>query len=463
MDLGLLLALERERVLEVLRRDKLLRTIEEDRIRRMKRELQELRRRGAKSYRRQYGERTCARCQRALGRVWNTGAVCRGCSHRICSKCRVCRASVGWKCTVCHACREVKVRSGEWFLEERAKKFPVVTDKYETVADNLLKKFNVMSHISVVPPTPPPQMDYPFLSKPGHQDLKQSKPFTKSMEDLMVSVTGHMRKLSTSQTDVRDDLLRVDCADRRWQFFSHSHKSLSDTDINKPSLVFKVPSLPNLFKKDSVGSSIGTEEEASIGSDDSGGKRGSFSSIGTVCSFLEGVAVSGGLQLALSFKRITSCLEITVGSCRDLSFGDPKKRKCHPYVRLYLLPEKSHKRKTAVRKNTTDPVFDEVFQIHIERHLLIGKRLQATVWHDGSLFRKVFLGEVLLPLDSWMLDDDVSQNLTWYPLCPKDPDGPDGGAVEPEVVFKFRSGSHGDLLHLSSLKDRHEKDAHHKI
>ncbi|XP_053737386.1 synaptotagmin-like protein 3 [Synchiropus splendidus] len=459
MDLGLLLALERERVLEVLRRDKLLRSLEEERVRRMKCELQELRRRGAKSCRRQCGERACARCQRALGRVWNTGAVCRGCSHRICSKCRVCRASVGWKCTVCHACREVKVRSGEWFLEERAKKFPVITDKYETVGDNLLKKFNEMSHISVVPPTPPPQMDYPFHSKPSHQDLKQSKPFTKSMEDLI----GHMRRLSSSHTDVRDDFLTVDCAERRYQFFSNSQKSLSDTDINKSSHFFKVPLLPNIFKNHSDGSSIGTEEEVSIGSDDSGGKRGSFSSIGTVCSFQEGAAVSGGLQLALSFSRITSCLEITVGSCRDLLFGDPKKRKCHPYVRLYILPEKSHRRKTAIRKNTTDPVFNEVFQIHMQRHLLIGKRLQATVWHDNSVLRKVFLGEVLLPLDSWMLDDDMGQNLTWYPLCPKQPDYPDGGTVEQEVVFKLRSGSHGELLQLSSLKQLNEKDAHHKI
>uniref|UniRef100_A0A8C6P4X4 RabBD domain-containing protein n=1 Tax=Nothobranchius furzeri TaxID=105023 RepID=A0A8C6P4X4_NOTFU len=100
MDLSFLQILEKERVLEVLWRDKHLRTIEEDRIRRMKGELQELRRKGAKSYARQYGERTCARCQRPLGKLWNTGAVCRGCSHRICSRCRV--GAANWKCTVCH-------------------------------------------------------------------------------------------------------------------------------------------------------------------------------------------------------------------------------------------------------------------------------------------------------------------------------------------------------------------------
>uniref|UniRef100_A0A4W5MUU7 RabBD domain-containing protein n=1 Tax=Hucho hucho TaxID=62062 RepID=A0A4W5MUU7_9TELE len=123
MDLSLLKALEREKVLEVLQRDKLLRSTEEDRIRRLKMELQDIRRKGAKSFARQYSERTCARCQRPLGKFWNSGAVCRGCSHRICNKCRVGVSVLDWKCTVCHAYREVKFRSGEWFVEERAKKF----------------------------------------------------------------------------------------------------------------------------------------------------------------------------------------------------------------------------------------------------------------------------------------------------------------------------------------------------
>uniref|UniRef100_A0A3Q3KHP2 RabBD domain-containing protein n=1 Tax=Monopterus albus TaxID=43700 RepID=A0A3Q3KHP2_MONAL len=133
MDLNLLQALERKCVLEVLHRDKQLRIIEEDRIRRMKYELQELRRRGAKSLDRQYGERTCARCQRPLGKFWNSGAICHGCSHRICSKCCVGMGAVGWKCTVCHAYREVKIKSGEWFLEEKAKRFPGTTGLFKVL------------------------------------------------------------------------------------------------------------------------------------------------------------------------------------------------------------------------------------------------------------------------------------------------------------------------------------------
>ncbi|XP_047430469.1 synaptotagmin-like protein 3 isoform X2 [Mugil cephalus] len=430
MDLNFLQVLERERVLEVLWRDKQLRAIEDDRIRRMKCELQELRRKGAKSYTRQYGERTCARCQRPLGKFWNSGAVCRGCSHRICSKCRV--GAADWKCTVCHAYRDVKIRSGEWFLEEKAKKFPVTSERYETVGEKLLKTYNVMSHISVVPPTPPPHVDHQFLSRSG--DFKNfKKPFTKSMEDLMVSVL-HIKNISTSQDDVRGDLLRVDSG-RRGSFFHYNQKSLSDTDINKSSYLFKVPSLPNLFKKskdkdsDQEGSSTGAEEETSFSSEYSGGKRGSNSSINTDCGLFDSITVAGELELALTYNTSASCLEITVGGCRNLSHGDSKRRKCNPYVKLYVLPDKSDKMKTSVKRNTTNPVYNEVLKYDIERHLLFGKRLQASVWHSGALRRKVFLGEVLIPLDGWRFEDRDSQGFNWFPLCPK-AESPDRGAVD---------------------------------
>ncbi|XP_029351633.1 synaptotagmin-like protein 3 [Echeneis naucrates] len=433
MDLNLLQALEKERVLEVLRRDKQLRIIEEDRIRRMKYELQELRRRGVKSFTRQYGDRTCARCQRPLGKLWNSGAVCRGCSHRICSRCRVGVGSVDWKCTVCHAYRDVKIRSGDWFLDEKAKKFPVAIDKYETVGEKLLKTYSVLSHISVVPPTPPPHLDYHFLSRSG--SFQNSQPFTKSVEDLMLSFTSHIKKISTSQNDVRGggDLLKVDGGRKSSCFTSSTQKSLSDTDISKAAYLFKVPSLPNLFKRskdsDQEGSSTGAEDETSFGSEYSGGKRGSSSSISTECGFFESTSVTGELELALAYNTSTSCLEISVGACRNLAYGDTKKQKCHPYVKLYVLPEKSGKIKTSVKKNTTEPVYNEILKYQIERHLLFGKRLQASVWHSGTLRRKVFLGEVLIPLDGWRFDDEASQCFSWYPLCPK-ADSLDGGPMD---------------------------------
>ncbi|KAF3850034.1 hypothetical protein F7725_019753 [Dissostichus mawsoni] len=403
MDLTFLQTLERERVLEVLRRDQQLRTIEEDRI------------------------STVSGPALAARGLWEN-----------CGTPERCAAAAATASAAGAA--DVKFRSGEWFLEERAKKFPCTTDKYEMVGDKLLTTYNVFSHISVVPPTPPPYLlsDYAFLSR--HGDLKNSKPFTKSMEDLMDSFTSHIKNLLSVDNDQRGSKLST-------------QKSLSETDISKYSRLFKGPSLPNLFKKskesDQEGSSTGAEEETSCGSEYSGGKRGSSCSIlSTDCGLLESVSMDGELELALSYSSDSSCLEITVG-----------------YVKLCMLPGKSGKMKTAVKKNTTNPVYNEVFKFPIERHLLLGKRLQASVWHSGTLRRKVFLGEALFPLDGWRFEDKTSQSFNWYPLIHK---ASEGGAVERhggEVLLrvKLSSSEQREVMQLSSFKSLQEKDTRRQI
>lgn len=87
--------------------------------------------------------------------------------------------------------------------------------------------FSSVSHssISIVPPTPPPHLDHSFLSRSGvkHyifsiiytvkvskllteaqltllfdlQDFKNSQPFTKSLEDLMVTFTSQIKSKFT--------------------------------------------------------------------------------------------------------------------------------------------------------------------------------------------------------------------------------------------------------------------------
>ncbi|XP_049612388.1 synaptotagmin-like protein 3 [Syngnathus scovelli] len=415
MDLSLLEDLERASVLQVLRRDKLLRTMEDNRIKRMRLQLQELRRRGAKSDSREYGERTCARCQTPLGKFCNRGAVCRGCSHRICSHCRVSVREVGWKCTVCYAYREVKIRSGDWFLEEKSKKLPATTGKYETVGEKLLNSFNVLSHIAIVPPTPPASSGFDFVGR--SENSNKVSVFPKSMED-MFSFTDNFRKMSSSQNNLTANWLNVN-----QHLYYSTQKSLSDTDISNSVKLYHGPSLPDLLKrsKDSEqeGCSTGAEEETSNSSENSEGKQGSYSNISTEFSLLEGVSAGGDVELALAYKAHTSCLEITVGACRNLPHGDTGKQRCHPYVKLYMMPPKSDKRKTTVKRNTVHPVYNELFQFHIERHLLTLKRLQASVWHSGSLHRKVFLGEVLIPLDGFQFEDQDFQHFNWYPLCPQ--------------------------------------------
>nr|KAF6463293.1 synaptotagmin like 3 [Molossus molossus] len=116
---------DREVILQVLYRDQAVQSIEEERIRKLRTHLQHLRWKGGKSAGQEQREKACARCQRALGLLLNRGAVCQGCSHCVCSGCRVFLSKTPlWRCTVCYEGRTVRIKTGEWFFEERAKKFP---------------------------------------------------------------------------------------------------------------------------------------------------------------------------------------------------------------------------------------------------------------------------------------------------------------------------------------------------
>jgi hypothetical protein len=49
--------------------------------------------------------------------------------------------------------------------------------------------------------------------------------------------------------------------------------------------------------------------------------------------------VTGELKLAIAFNHNTSCLEITINGCRNLAYGDIKRKKCHPYALLLNTPD----------------------------------------------------------------------------------------------------------------------------
>lgn len=42
-----------------------------------------------------------------------------------------------------------------------------------------------------------------------------------------------------------------------------------------------------------------------------------------------------------------------------------------------------------------------------------------SVWHLGTLTRRVFLGEVTVPLATWDFEDSTTQSFHWYPLRAK--------------------------------------------
>ncbi|XP_068926438.1 synaptotagmin-like protein 3 isoform X2 [Petaurus breviceps papuanus] len=363
VNLNSLKEMEREIILQVLYRDQMVQKVEEERIRKLKLHLQDLRWRPAKNTNQEYKEKFCARCQKSLGLVMNRGGVCQGCSHRVCSECRVfLRKTCLWKCTVCFADGDVKIKTGEWFFEERAKKFPAES-KHETAGAKLLKSYQKLSKISVVPPTPPPVSESQCGSNTGTANL-----------------TDHLKLVNQEDDE------------------SFINPTLQQENI-----------LP-------------TSTQSILFSD--GIKRGSLASISSDCTEVgsfDNANITGEIQFALQYDFKASTLEICIKGCRNLAFGEEKKKKCNPYIKTYLLPDRGSqaKRKTSIRKNTVDPLFQETLKYHVEYSQLQTRLLQVSVWHLGTLTRKVFLGEVLIPLASWDFADSTAQSFHWYRLKAK--------------------------------------------
>ncbi|XP_064025170.1 synaptotagmin-like protein 3 isoform X2 [Pogoniulus pusillus] len=432
-NLNFLKELEWEAVLEVLYRDQMVRKTEEERIRKLKLQLQQLRWKGARNASNEYQERCCARCQKSLGLLMNRGAVCNGCSHRVCSECRVCLSPCLWKCTVCYAHGDVKTKAGEWFFEERAKKYPG-EDNHETVGAKLLKSYQKLSKISVVPPTPPPFTESTAGSNVTVNELGQSRGFNKSVENLFLSLATHIKKISKSQNDMADRcLLTTDCGhnvERRKQ-----RRSLSDTAINITSRMKNMPSLQQLVTGTQIDSEIlskrNCKEEEDITSSPTsdavfydGRKHGSLCSLNSTCTESGNFGkadVIGEIEFALRYIFEACILEVCIKACKNLAYGEEKKKKCNPYVKVYLLPDKSpwSKRKTAVKRSTVNPEFNETLKYKIEPSHLGNRQLQVSVWHAGALKHRVFLGEVVIPLAAWNFEENSMQQFSWYQLKPK--------------------------------------------
>ncbi|XP_048206569.1 synaptotagmin-like protein 1 [Perognathus longimembris pacificus] len=131
------------------------------------------------------------------------------------------------------------------------------------------------------------------------------------------------------------------------------------------------------------------------------------------------VQVRGAVHLALHYEPGAAELRVRVIQCQGLAAA--RRRRSDPYVKIYLLPDKQSKRKTAVKKRNLNPVFNETLRYSIPPAELPGRVLSLSVWHRESLGRNIFLGEAEVPLDTWDWDSEA----TWLPLQPRVPPSPD--------------------------------------
>lgn len=145
------------------------------------------------------------------------------------------------------------------------------------------------------------------------------------------------------------------------------------------------------------------------------------------------VTVRGEVQVSLLYNYRLGALEVGVKRCRDLAPVDVKRNRSDPYVKVYLLPDKSKagKRKTKVKKNTLSPVFEETLSFVQPLASLSARTLWLSVWHADMFGRNDFLGEVTLPLADVVFDDPAP---SWYKLH------------ERTEQFDEQQGCRGDLI-----------------
>ncbi|NXI71759.1 SYTL1 protein, partial [Anseranas semipalmata] len=136
----------------------------------------------------------------------------------------------------------------------------------------------------------------------------------------------------------------------------------------------------------------------------------------------------GCVQFSLRYEPATQELHVHVVRCRELA--EAKKQRSDPYIKTYLLPDKSNrsKRKTTYKLEKTD---------------LQGRTLNLSVWHHDSLGRNLFLGEVEIALGAW---DWANTRPEWFNLQPRMPVAPDGLASRGNLNLALKfipAGSEG--------------------
>ncbi|KAG5263574.1 hypothetical protein AALO_G00266280 [Alosa alosa] len=507
---------EREVILEVLKRDEELRRAEELRVRRLKLEVLDMKRKGAKRGSGRYSERSCGRCQESLGRVLGGASQCRVCKHHVCRNCRLVQPNGAWVCTVCSKEVDLKKCSGDWFYDQRVNRFSTAPGhdivraslkkrpplkKRETAGDLLLNSTELKPSpaASAVPVPRPRKKDHApsnkgqlsnVLELPEAREPQRSDTESAEKSSLCSSRTSTESSHSTPALPRKgikspqhspagstvSSLTQHSPADSTVSSLAGPSKSSKPPSpipepetaslryrLNQPSEVAD-PEVDRLFKKsvrrvhkisgsrptstldlreDGVRTTDGSmgdrsksvpglnvtddEEDEDIDNlvtihrrimgDSTSSLRSSPSTLGSMMSVYseagdyDCVEVTGDILFSISFQERSQTLSILVKECRGLAYADAVKQRCNPYVKCYLLPDKSRqgKKKTATKRNNINPIYNETLKYSISRSQVTTRTLQLSVWHYDRFGRNAFLGEVEVPLDCHDIDSGHQQ------------------------------------------------------
>ncbi|XP_052591363.1 synaptotagmin-like protein 4 isoform X1 [Peromyscus californicus insignis] len=475
LDLSFLSDMERDLILGVLQRDEELRKADEKRIRRLKNELLEIKRKGAKRGSQHYSDRTCARCQEGLGRLISKSNTCVGCNHLVCRECRVLENNGSWRCKVCAKEIELKKATGDWFYDQKVNRFA-----YRTGSEIIRMSLRRKPAASKREPVGQSLLQQPQMGEiwPGRKSIQEqqrepSVPFeVPKLESGKSTLEAESESLDSYTAD-SDSTSRRDSLDKSGLFPEWKKMSAPKSQVEKEvqpgsqnavcvdegDMIFKKNTRkilrPSEYTKSVIdlrpedvaqesgilgdrsksvpGLSVDMEEEeeeeedidhlvklhrqklarGSMQSGSSMSTIGSMMSIYSEAGDFGNVSVTGKIVFSLKFEQKTQTLVIHVKECHQLAYADEAKKRSNPYVKTYLLPDKSRqgKRKTSIKRDTINPLYDETFRYEISESLLAQRTLQFSVWHHGRFGRNTFLGEAEVHMDSWKLDKKLDHCL----------------------------------------------------
>ncbi|XP_076963411.1 synaptotagmin-like protein 4 [Callospermophilus lateralis] len=495
LDLSFLSEVERDLILNVLQRDEELRKADEKRIRRLKNELLEIKRKGAKRGSQHYSDRTCARCQESLGRLTPKTNTCWGCNHLVCRDCRIQESNGTWRCKVCAKEIELKKATGDWFYDQKVNRFAYRTgseiirmslrrkpaaNKRETVGHSLLHQTQmgdiwpgrkIIQEQQQEPSMPfevPKQKSgksvieaesesldsytadsdstsrrdsldksglFPEWKKMSSPKSQVEKEIHSEGQNVVLVDEGEMIFKKNTRKTLRPSECTKSVIDLRPEDMGHESGSLGDRSKSVPGLNVdmeeKEAEAEAIAEAEAEAEAEEEEEEeeedidhlvklhrqklarSSMQSGSSMSTIGSMMSIYSEAGDFGNIFVTGKIAFSLKFEQKTQTLVIHVKECHQLAYADEAKKRSNPYVKTYLLPDKSRqgKRKTSIKRDTVNPLYDEIFRYEIPESLLAQRTLQFSVWHHGRFGRNTFLGEAEVQMDSWKLDKKMDHCL----------------------------------------------------
>nr|XP_056715873.1 synaptotagmin-like protein 4 [Euleptes europaea] len=278
----------------------------------------------------------------------------------------------------------------------------------------------------------------PAVASPGPEKMRTLSPSGSNASSLTVPIRSREALPSDSDSESRLGSRGTASADESETLFKKNPRISQRSSEYTKSVIDLRPEVPSSEtgslgdrSKSVPGLNVDMEEEeeedidslvkihrqrtarGSMRSGVSSSTLGSMVSIYSEAGDFGNICVTGEIAFSLSYEQKVEILFIHVKECRHLAYADEAKKRSNPYVKTYLLPDKSRqgKRKTTIKRNTVNPQYNEMLKYEIDKSLLMTRTLQFSVWHHDRFGRNMFLGEAEVPMDSWNFENQLEECL----------------------------------------------------